>query len=139
METLPHALDFGEPSRHIQAGGPPQGLPTPPFAPPPGWGQVPLRAPLPFPARVQAVPSNLPQRCVEKGCVFPAEGGPGGRCMHHERQRREPALYHSHQPTSWVVAQAKFGVPKRQPDLSGDGPNRDRRRLAAQREAFLQD
>jgi hypothetical protein len=53
---------------------------------------------------------------------------------------REPKLYTSHQPTSLVVARAKYGVLC--PDNDEPDENwrsRDRRRLAAERESFLDD
>lgn len=111
--------------------------PTPPFAPPQGWGRV--QAGGAFDPRTGAsLPrlALLPTRCAEKGCVFPASG-PGGWCLHHERQRLEPSLYHSRQPTSLVIARAKFGPAKEEPEL--EFRQRDRRRLAVQREAFLND
>jgi len=78
-------------------------------------------------------------RCSEKGCVFPA-AGPHGRCRQHQRQWSEPGLYSSHQPTSALVEQGKFGPVR--PEWVEDakaGHTYDRRRMAAEREHFLRE
>lgn len=49
-------------------------------------------------------------RCAEKGCVFPAAVGPGGICLYHERERREPGCFHSRQPSQLLLERAKFGL-----------------------------
>jgi hypothetical protein len=87
-------------------------------------------APLVVPLPVQ--PAN--PRCREKGCVFPAARA--GRCLQHDRQSREPIIFSSHQPTRVVLDQGKFGVPETEVDTSRV---KDRRRLAALRETFLED
>lgn len=74
-------------------------------------------------------------RCSEKGCVFPA-GWRVGKCLHHDRQQREPALFCSRQPSVLLLDRAKFLLPN---GGSEDPHGRDRRRLAALREAFLDD
>jgi hypothetical protein len=74
-------------------------------------------------------------RCSEKGCIFPAHPG-NSKCLHHSRQEHEPTLYQSHQPTLLVVERGKFEVEGDEPDFSRD---RDRRRLALEREAFLEE
>ncbi len=80
------------------------------------------------PVRIEA------RRCAEKGCIYPAGPGETGRCLQHQRQQREPALFHSRQPSMILLDCAKFGLPEEEPE---DSRFRDRRRLAAQREAFL--
>jgi len=74
------------------------------------------------------------RRCAERGCIYPAGPGESGRCLQHQRQHREPALFHSRQPSTILLDCAKFGLPEEEPE---DSRFRDRRRLAAQREAFL--
>src|SRR5208337_374902 len=80
------------------------------------------------PVRIEA------RRCGERGCIYPAGPGESGRCLQHQRQQREPALFHSRQPSMILLDCAKFGLPEEEPE---DSRFRDRRRLAAQREAFL--
>ena len=77
-------------------------------------------------------------RCLERGCVFPALPGADGRCLHHQRQQREPSLYCSHQPSFALVQRSKFG-PARSDDVEPAANARgfDRRRLVAERERFL--
>jgi hypothetical protein len=57
-------------------------------------------------------------------------------CLHHYRQIQEPILFASHQPTRAVVERGRFGIPEHEVDTSR---LKDRRRLAALREAFLED
>src|ERR1700756_5189785 len=92
---------------------------------------------LPPKARPQAALIVAAGRCLEKGCVFPALPGADGRCLHHQRQQREPALYCSHQPSFALVERSKFGPPKVE-DLEPNASARgfDRRRLMAERERF---
>jgi hypothetical protein len=80
------------------------------------------------PVRIEA------RRCVERGCIYPAGPGKSERCLQHQRQQREPTLFHSRQPSMILLDCAKFGLPEEEPE---DSRFRDRRRLAAQREAFL--
>lgn len=75
-------------------------------------------------------------RCCEKGCIFPATGSGTGRCLQHDLEELEPALFNSCQPTMLLLDQAKFGVPDPEGDYSRA---RDRRRLAALREEFLEE
>ena len=98
--------------------------------------------PLRFPVRIRVpgkislpLRSELP-RCSTKGCVFPASPGGAGRCLYHEIEELEPVHFASRQPTQWVLEQAKFGLPDEECDASAA---RDRRRLAALRERFLED
>lgn len=90
--------------------------------------------PLPELRPEPALPAT--HRCGEKGCVFPVAPGTMGRCLHHDRQRHEPVLYQSRQPTSLVLEQAKFGLEVTEFDHSR---GIDRRRLAFEREVFLED
>jgi hypothetical protein len=98
--------------------------------------------PLRSPPRLKAsVGISLPlrselSRCSTKGCVFPASPHGAGKCWHHELEELEPAHFLSRQPTQFVLDQAKFGLPDQECDASGA---RDRRRLAALREQFLED
>jgi hypothetical protein len=76
-------------------------------------------------------------RCREKACVFPS--GPSGLCLHHVRLQKEPELYQSRQPTLLVVERSRYDV-----DTEEDGElsytrGTDRRRLAAERLAFLEE
>ncbi len=73
------------------------------------------------------------QRCSVKGCVFPATSAEG-TCVQHDRQRQEPSLFSSQQPSTLLLDRAKFGVPDSEPDNSRAN---DRRRLARIRENFL--
>src|SRR5215472_11004480 len=63
------------------------------------------QAPCATPPKIKPKPItlNLRGRCMEKGCVFPAAPGVEGRCLHHQRQRQEPVLYSSNQPSSALV------------------------------------
>lgn len=91
----------------------------------------------PISGRVETLPmppSN--PRCSEKGCVFPAAPGAAGMCLHHHRQKQEPILFASHQPTRVVLDRGQVGPPEDEVDTSRA---KDRRRLAAIREAFLED
>jgi hypothetical protein len=76
-------------------------------------------------------------RCRERGCVFPAIDAEG-RCRSHQRQWREPVFYSSHQPSSALIEQGRFGPARL--DYPGDPKgsySSDRRRMAAEREDFL--
>jgi hypothetical protein len=75
----------------------------------------------------------LASRCTEKGCVFPAEFAVPGKCIHHYRESTEPHLFRSLQPTLLLLGQAKFGFPESETQVFR---LLDRRRLAAEREAF---
>lgn len=77
-------------------------------------------------------------RCSEKGCVFPAASGSSGQCRQHERQSREPVLFSSHQPTHVVMERSRFSVPGDEIEAA-PSRTRDRRRLVALREAFLEE
>jgi len=88
----------------------------------------PLSGPV-CPRRRQPTP-----RCCEKGCIFPATGSGTGRCLQHDLEELEPALFNSCQPTMLLLDRAKFGLPDPEADYSRA---RDRRRLAALREEFL--
>jgi len=75
-------------------------------------------------------------RCGEKGCIFPALGGGGGKCLHHYRQEREPSMYHSKQPTWAAIEQGKFV--ETGDELMFGSRGADRRRFDAERETFLE-
>ena len=94
-------------------------------------------APSPFPPR--APRTVLPGRCLEKGCVFPAWPGTGGKCVHHQRQQQEPGLYSSQQPSAMLVARGLFGPASIEEIDRGErrANRQDRRRLTAEREKFL--
>lgn len=79
-------------------------------------------------------PAPASTRCLEKGCVFPASTE--GRCLQHERQAREPILFSSHQPTHVVLERGRYGPTEGELDTSRFS---DRRKLAAQWEAFQED
>jgi hypothetical protein len=55
-------------------------------------------------------------RCALKGCIFPAHPDSPGRCLYHQREREEPKMFETRQPTQLVLGQAKFGLPEREPD-----------------------
>jgi len=132
LQFSPHEPMLNEPPR--AASGLPLALPS---APPLTRQQPsPLSILCPPPRIPVAATPRPPARCQEKGCVFPAHAG-SERCLHHERQLREPTLYHSFQPTSTLADRAKFDLP--QEEEVDNSRFRDRRRLAAQREAFLED
>lgn len=92
--------------------------------------------PLEKPPTAPPAPLELP-RCTEKGCVFPAPQG-HTMCRYHELMQSdaEAELFESHQPTLLLSFQAPFGIPDEEPD---DSRQQDRKRQAAEREAFLLD
>lgn len=92
-----------------------------------------VHAPRPWLQRMSEVAQPSP-RCNEKGCVFPSASSASKKCFYHDRQGREPAFFHSRQPTTLLLDRAKFGLAD--PD---DDARHDRRRLAQQREATLED
>jgi hypothetical protein len=57
-------------------------------------------------------------------------------CHYHELLQSEAELFQSHQPTLLLCRQAPFGLPEEEPD---DSRQEDRKRLAAEREAFILD
>jgi hypothetical protein len=75
-------------------------------------------------------------RCGEKGCIFPALRGQGGKCIHHDRQEREPSMYLSKQPTWAALEQNRFVEP-REEQVFGSR-EADRRRFDAERETFFE-
>jgi hypothetical protein len=80
-----------------------------------------------------AVPSA---RCSIKGCVFPAPATGGTECHYHELLRSEGELFQSRQPSHLLALRAPFGIPEQEPD---DFRQQDRKRQAAEREAFVLD
>lgn len=115
------------PKAVISAIPAPATLPSPDSLP---WRPASMRG-----AGLQPTPPT-PARCSEKGCVFPGSPGSGGKCLHHLRQSREPILFSSYQPTRAVLDRGRFGIPDEEVDTSR---THDRRKLAAIREAFLED
>ena len=75
-------------------------------------------------------------RCSVKGCVFPAPLQGHTKCHYHELLQSEGELFQSHQPSRLLALYAPFGVPDDEPD---DSRQQDRKRQAAEREAFLLD
>ncbi|MBZ5515026.1 MAG: hypothetical protein LAN62_09325 [Acidobacteriia bacterium] len=67
--------------------------------------------------------------------MFPAAEG-RARCWHHELEELEPLLFLSCQPTHVIMDRARFGLREAECE---DSRARDRRRLAALREQFLED
>ena len=76
-----------------------------------------------------------PARCGEKGCIFPALAGKGGKCLHHYREEHEPSMYHSKQPTWAALQQGRF---EPREELIFGSREADRRRFDAERETFLE-
>lgn len=108
-----------------------------PFRPPPlvrGNGQVVTSDPAPAPMTVPARAGHA--RCREKGCIFPVSTSGEGACAMHRLAEKEPKLFLSLQPSSFLLDQAKFVIPDRDFDYSRA---RDRRRLAVLREQTLED
>ena len=86
---------------------------------------------------VSAPPAPAPSaRCSVKGCVFPAPAPGGTECHYHELLRSEAELFQSHQPSHLLLLHAPLGVAEQEPD---DSRHQDRRRQAAEREAFILD
>lgn len=84
-----------------------------------------------------APPAPLPSaRCSVKGCVFPAPVPEHTMCHYHELLQSDAEAEHfqSQQPTLLLSLYAPFGIPDEEPD---DSRHKDRKRQAAEREAFL--
>ena len=81
------------------------------------------------------VPTQSP-RCSVKGCVFPVPLPGATVCHYHDLQQSEAEHFQSHQPSQLLLLHAPFGVPDHEPD---DSRHKDRKRQAAEREAFLLD
>jgi hypothetical protein len=71
-----------------------------------------------------------------KGCVFPVPLPGATVCHYHELQQSEAEHFQSHQPSQLLLLHAPLGVPDHEPD---DSRYKDRKRQAAEREAFLLD
>ena len=125
--------------RSLRAGSHPQEAPG---RTPSGHVRLVSSAPLRSPPRPTApgaiyIPlRSEPRRCSTKGCVFPASAHGRGKCSQHALEELEPTHFLSCQPTQLLLDQAKFGLPDEECDNSRA---RDRRRLAALREQFLED
>jgi hypothetical protein len=98
--------------------------------------------PVPAPASFTPRPAERPGlhfsdpsggRCGQKGCIFPARAGGSRLCAVHELEQREPKSFHSRQPSSLLLEQAKFGIVN--PELAS-GRARDRRLLTELLEAY---
>ncbi len=98
--------------------------------------------PVPAPASFTPRPAERPGlhfsdsrggRCGQKGCIFPARAGGSCLCALHELEQREPKCFHSRQPSSLLLEQAKFGIVN--PELAS-GRARDRRLLTELLEAY---
>jgi len=88
---------------------------------------------------VFAVPAASPSgRCSVKAYVFPAPIQEHAMCHYHALLQSDAEAEHfrSHQPTLMLSLQAPFGIPDEEPD---DSRQQDRKRQAAEREAFLLD
>jgi hypothetical protein len=71
--------------------------------------------PRPSPRPRPRTGSATQPRCCVKGCVFPAAPYSAGKCLQHDRQQREPALFQSLQPTLLLLDQARFVLPDVRP------------------------
>jgi len=84
-----------------------------------------------------AAPAPSPSaRCSVRGCVFPAPFAGQTRCHYHQLLHSEAEHFQSHQPTYLLMLSAPFGIPDEEPD---DSRQEDRKRQAAEREAFILD
>ena len=84
-----------------------------------------------------APPAPLPPaRCSVKACVFPAPSPGKTKCRYHELLQAEAELFQSQQPSHLLSLHAPFGIPNDEPD---DSRLQDRKRQAAEREAFILD
>ena len=99
-------------------------------------GTVDSRVKLTLPVSVTPSSCRFNDRCSEKGCIYPSARQGLGRCLYHERQRAEPSLFHSQQPSLLVLTKAMFGVAADEPE---DSRQRDRRRLADLRQILLEE
>jgi hypothetical protein len=75
-------------------------------------------------------------RCSVKGCVFPAPPQGRAECRYHELLRSEAELFQSHQPSHLLELRAPFGIAEEESD---DSPQQDRKRQAAEWDAFVLD
>ena len=107
--------------------------PTPDFTPHTLRPTPSFQSPSPTPAPSHPGGKFVAGRCCVRGCIYPAD--PTGMCLDHQRQTKEPRFFRSHQPTLLVMDQARFDVV----DAGDDTRTHDRRRLAAAREAFLEE
>lgn len=108
------------------------------LAPPPAISvpSTPLAVPTPE-KRPLAGDIPLPAvRCSVKACVFPVLLKGHADCRYHELLQSEGELFQSHQPSQLMSLQAPFGIADDEPD---DSRFEDRKRQAAEREAFLLD
>ena len=111
-------------------------LPVVPLEPPPASILKTLPPPVTVRERTPEVKATTSSRCRERGCIFPARGGAGGKCFHHFREELEPEMYLSKQPTRATLDQGKFLHADK--DLLFGSREADRRRLESEREAFFE-
>jgi hypothetical protein len=110
-------------------------LPVVPLEPPVSVLKT-LPPPITGQERTPAVKNTTSPRCRERGCIFPAFGGAGGKCFHHYREELEPAMFLSKQPTRAALDQGKFLHFDK--ELLFGSREADRRRLESEREAFFE-
>lgn len=79
---------------------------------------------------------HVSPRCSVRGCVFPAAFAVRSECRYHELLRSEAHLFQSHQPSHLLENQAPLETHAEEFD---DERQRDRKRLAGEREQFLMD
>lgn len=84
----------------------------------------------------RARPQHLP-RCGQKACVYPVAGFHLSLCIHHLRERREPSLFLSCQPSLTLLDRARFGLVIQDDDTLFR--SQDRQRYARERETFLEE
>lgn len=101
----------------------------------PGPSTPPAVPALEKPASATLVPYPS-ARCSVKGCVFPAPLQGHTMCHYHELLQSEGELFQSQQPSHLLSLHAPFGIPDDEPD---DSRQQDRKRQAAEREAFILD
>ena len=95
-----------------------------------------------FPKQIHLAPGKdaaaASGRCSTKGCVFPARFPWTSLCRYHEllESETESSLFESWQPTYLLSLKAPCEFLEEEFD---DSRERDRRRQAAEREAFLLD
>jgi hypothetical protein len=112
-------------------------LPVIPLQPSPVSGVAALPPPsVTAPERPPQVTETASARCQERGCIFPALGRAGGKCVHHYREEREPAMYVSKQPTRAALDHGKFFHVDE--ELMFGSREADRRRFDAERQAFFE-
>lgn len=135
-----HHLHVVHPRGVLPGFAPPLALPLLPDIPlePPPVNSLTTFQPPPVTTQKEApqVAATAPARCRERGCIFPALGGADGKCFHHFREEREPAMFLSKQPTRAALDHGKF-LPADE-ELMFGSRGADRRRLESERQAFFE-